>query len=173
MEPEKKPLATYKERTLFRTQTVNLFFDRIEATGSADWSAEWEWCYELRHLSDQFGRGRVRNKLFSVGFYSLGLWLVLLVVLLQIPQVDLLSSSWGLFYAMPLFSLTLIFVSLKKYRYVTVRSTNGTPVFQILDGGQGDKFDRFVARLQELIQEQRSSLGVPGEASKEEEGQPN
>ena len=173
MEPEKKPLAIYKERTLFRTQDVLLYPDRIEATGKADWTSEWEWSYELRNLSDQFLRGRVRNKLFNFGLSIFMLWAAALGVLTAVPQVDLLSSKWGLFYAVPLFSIAMLLASARKHRYVVIRAANGSPILQILDSGDGDKFDRFTALLLERIQEQRSLQGSPGHAAEEEKIQPS
>lgn len=172
MEPEKKPLAIYKERTLVRTQSVLLYPDRIEATGQADWTSEWEWSYELRNLSDQFLRGRVRNKLFNFSLFLLMLWAGALGILTAVPQVDLLSSKWGLFYAVPLFFVAMLLASARKHRFVVIRSANGLPVFKILDSGDGDKFDRFTALLLERIQEERSP-GSPGHAAEEEKIQPS
>lgn len=156
MEP---PLAVYREKNYLRNQTVTLWPDRV-AVVTANFSGEGHWERELVGLSPKPSHGRRRPTGWTGGFYLLLLWAVAAKVLSEIPGVYLVSSSWGFFWALPLFFLIFVALGLRKVPYYTFQLPNGFAAFTLMGNWpDGKNLEAFAAQLSAAIAAAHAAAG--------------
>ena len=155
------PIATYRENSPWRQQTVRLFADRVDVHRSISLSDEADWSCSLVLLAPQFRTGRQRNAMFLLGLGLLAVWLTVVTVLWQMSSLSLDSPKAAFFWALPVLFVTMALSGIVKRPYVVVHSADGAPLFTIVKNyPDGKQFGTFTETLLARIREAHRELAA-------------
>ena len=154
-----RAIASYRENTAWRQQTVQLFADRVDVHSSVTLSNESEWSCPLVMLAPAFQKGKQRNPIFLVGLVLLGVWMTVLTVLWESRAFALDSPKTAFFWALPILFVTLTLCGIVKRPYVVVHSADGAPLFTIIKNyPDGKRFAEFTDGLLTAIRQARAAM---------------
>jgi hypothetical protein len=133
-------------------RTLTLYPDRVHILGKTFLKNDFETSVQLRGLSPEVSKIKVRQKAFFQSFWLILLPIALYYGLTSILSVTLSDDSTGLILVLPLAGLALMAATFKKEEHWMFKNQAGILALGIARAGKDrDRFEEYVAKVVEAI----------------------
>lgn len=155
-------IATYREVSFNRKQTVTLYSDRVKIRGKIFFGSEYQVEFLLSQFSSIVNRGRERSKSFWHGIWMVIVGGALGVTALEVPAVPRLVVE--LSFAVMGTGVMLSVATARKLDHARFAANDGFTLFTVIRSGKDkEHFEQFITLTVEQIKKNSEAQRSQGE----------
>ncbi len=158
-----EPIATYSEKRFSGKRYFELYPEKVHVQGKVFLQNDFDINIELKKLSPDYQKLRVREKAFWAGIWMVTIPLLLLEILTSVFSVTFANPIIGLMIVFPISGILLCVATFRKVEFYSFSNSSGIAVLDIARAGKDkEKFEAFVEQLIGCIKESKNNARQAG-----------